>query len=148
MASVSLYRRIPAVHRLIESPSLQEAISTWGRDHVMEACRAAVDSLRERIAAGDLEERDVGLEPSNRFHRGEPVPALADDVDVGLTAEQIHEQVREISTAVDISTVYRTLDLLRQFEIVACLDAGDGQNRYELLGLHGPHVHLVCQSCG
>lgn len=64
------------------------------------------------------------------------------------TAEQIHEQVRGVSAAVDISTVYRTLDLLREFGIVACVDAGDGQKRYELLGLHGPHVHLVCQSCG
>jgi Fur family ferric uptake transcriptional regulator len=32
--------------------------------------------------------------------------------------------------------------------MVACIDPGDGQNRYELLGVHGPHIHLVCQSCG
>ena len=28
------------------------------------------------------------------------------------------------------------------------MDAGDGQHRYELLGPHGPHIHLVCQRCG
>ena len=64
------------------------------------------------------------------------------------TAEAIYEQVQSITLAVDISTVYRTLDLLQEFDIVACIDPGDGQHRYELLGVHGPHVHLVCQECG
>jgi Fur family ferric uptake transcriptional regulator len=64
------------------------------------------------------------------------------------TAEAIYEQVQSITLAVDISTVYRTLDLLQEFDIVACIDPGDGQHRYELLGVHGPHIHLICQSCG
>jgi Fur family ferric uptake transcriptional regulator len=65
-----------------------------------------------------------------------------------VTAEEVYEQLQSITTAVDISTVYRTLDLLQEFGIVACLDRGDGQHRYELLGVHGPHIHLICQSCG
>ena len=64
------------------------------------------------------------------------------------TVEEIYDRVQAITSAVDISTVYRTLDLLQAFDIVACIDAGDGQHRYELLGVHGPHIHLVCQSCG
>lgn len=64
------------------------------------------------------------------------------------TAEEIYERVQVLSSAVDISTVYRTLDLLREFELVACIESTDKQRRYELLGLHGPHLHLVCQSCG
>ena len=65
-----------------------------------------------------------------------------------VTAEEIYEQIQSITSAVDISTVYRTLDLLQEFDIVACLDRGDGQHHYELLGVHGPHIHLICQSCG
>jgi Fur family ferric uptake transcriptional regulator len=64
------------------------------------------------------------------------------------TAEAIYAQVQSITSAVDISTVYRTLDLLQEFDIVACIDPGDGQHRYELLGVHGPHIHLICRSCG
>ena len=64
------------------------------------------------------------------------------------TVEEIYEQVQAISSSVDISTVYRTLDLLRDFHLVAAVDPGDGQRRYELLGIHGGHLHLVCQSCG
>lgn len=64
------------------------------------------------------------------------------------TAEAIHEKVGSITSAIDISTVYRTLDLLQEFDIVARIDPGDGQHHYELLGLHGPHIHLICGSCG
>jgi len=64
------------------------------------------------------------------------------------TAEVIYEQVQGVTSALDISTVYRTLDLLEEFDIVACIDRGDGQHHYELLGVHGPHVHLICRSCG
>jgi Fur family ferric uptake transcriptional regulator len=49
---------------------------------------------------------------------------------------------------VDISTVYRTLDLLQEFDLVSSVDPGDDQRRYELLGIHGPHLHLVCRACG
>ncbi|MEJ2190623.1 MAG: L-seryl-tRNA(Sec) selenium transferase, partial [Acidobacteriota bacterium] len=53
------YRQIPAIHRLLELPSLRVATEEHGHTPVMEACRKAVDRLRERLAAGDLGEGDV-----------------------------------------------------------------------------------------
>jgi L-seryl-tRNA(Ser) seleniumtransferase len=47
-------RRIPAIHRLLELPSVQAAISRHGRVPVMEACRSAVDRLRARVVDGEL----------------------------------------------------------------------------------------------
>ncbi len=64
------------------------------------------------------------------------------------TADMIYDRVSAISSAVDISTIYRTLDLLREFSLVACIDPGGDPHRYELLGTHGPHLHLACQLCG
>jgi Fur family ferric uptake transcriptional regulator len=64
------------------------------------------------------------------------------------TAEEIYSRVQALSSAVDISTVYRTLDLLKELHLVACIDPDDQQHRYELVGAHGPHLHLVCRSCG
>ena len=64
------------------------------------------------------------------------------------TAEEIFQQVQELSSAVDISTVYRTLDLLQDFQLVAAVDAGDGQRRFKLEGVHEAHLHLVCRGCG
>ena len=51
----SSFRRIPAIHRLLEAPCLRDTIATHGRKSVMDACRAAVDALRERIVDGELE---------------------------------------------------------------------------------------------
>jgi Fur family ferric uptake transcriptional regulator len=64
------------------------------------------------------------------------------------SAEEIYERVRVVSAAVDLSTVYRTLDLLQDFQIVACVEGNDGQRRYELATDHAPHIHLVCTTCG
>ena len=78
----------------------------------------------------------------------EMVLSVLHDVEGFTTAEEIYERVSAITTSVDISTVYRTLELLQDFHLVASVDPGDGQRRYELLGLHGQHFHLVCLSCG
>jgi L-seryl-tRNA(Ser) seleniumtransferase len=49
------FRRIPAVHRLLDQPALGEAINLHGRETVMDACRAATDELRRRIADDELQ---------------------------------------------------------------------------------------------
>ena len=64
------------------------------------------------------------------------------------TAEEIFARVSAVSPAVDLSTVYRTLELLQALDLVASFDLGDGQRRYELLTIHHPHHHLLCRGCG
>ncbi len=65
-----------------------------------------------------------------------------------VTAETIYNQVLAISAAVNISTVYRTLELLEDFGLVAAIDAGEGQRQYGLLDVEAPHLHLLCSRCG
>ena len=55
----ALYRRIPAIHRLLDLPTLRGAVDLYGHPSVMEACRAAVDRLRRRVAAGDVPEHAI-----------------------------------------------------------------------------------------
>jgi Fur family ferric uptake transcriptional regulator len=97
----------------------------------------------EEVFLQKLRERGFRLTPQR-----EMVLSAMHDLAGLTTADEIYERVRAVSLAVDISTVYRTLDLLQEFRMVACVDPGDGQHRYELLGVHGPHVHLICQVCG
>ena len=78
----------------------------------------------------------------------EMVLSVLHNIEGFATAEEIYDRVSAMSSSVDISTVYRTLELLQDFHLVASVDPGDGQRRYELLGLHGQHFHLVCLSCG
>jgi len=78
----------------------------------------------------------------------EMVLSVLHEIEDFATADEIYGRVSELSSSVDISTVYRTLELLQDFHMVASVDPGDGQRRYELLGLHGQHFHLVCRACG
>jgi Fe2+ or Zn2+ uptake regulation protein len=97
----------------------------------------------EQVFLRQLRERGFRLTAQR-----EVILSVLHDVEGLVTADEIYSRVRSISSAVDISTVYRTLDLLQELDLVSSVDAGDGQRRYELLGLHGPHLHLVCQACG
>jgi len=64
------------------------------------------------------------------------------------TAEEIYARVAQKSASVELSTVYRTLDLLNSMNLVTMIDCGDKQRQYELVGNIAPHIHLVCKNCG
>lgn len=91
----------------------------------------------------ELRERGFRLTPQR-----EMVLKVMHQTEGHVTADEIHSRVQDISSCVDMSTVYRTLELLQEFHFVASLDLGDGQRRYALLSMHGLHHHLFCRSCG
>ena len=64
-----------------------------------------------------------------------------------ISAEEIYAQVRAQYPYVNISTVYRTLELLKELGLVTETDLGDGRVRYHTIR-KGNHHHLVCQQCG
>jgi Fur family ferric uptake transcriptional regulator len=64
-----------------------------------------------------------------------------------ITAEEIHNRVVRQYPYVDISTVYRTLQLLKKLHLVSETDLGGGRIQYELSG-GARHHHLVCHRCG
>jgi len=90
-----------------------------------------------------LHERGFRLTPQR-----EMVLSVMHHMDEFATADEIYHRVSALSSSVDISTVYRTLDLLEGFQMVSCLEPGDGQRVYKLLTVHGLHMHLICSACG
>ena len=64
-----------------------------------------------------------------------------------ITADEIYQWVRAKSPAINLTTVYRTLELLKELGIVTAINTGDGCVHYELAG-EQPHHHLVCEGCG
>ena len=64
-----------------------------------------------------------------------------------ISAEEIYAQVVAKYPHVNISTVYRTLDLLKRLGLVTETDLGGGRVRYHPAD-KGHHHHLVCQECG
>jgi Fur family ferric uptake transcriptional regulator len=63
-----------------------------------------------------------------------------------VTAEEIHARVKDHYPFVDISTVYRTLQLLRRLHLVSETDLGGDRVQYELADRQRHH-HLVCRRC-
>jgi Fur family ferric uptake transcriptional regulator len=63
------------------------------------------------------------------------------------TPEDIAAAVRETAQAVNISTVYRTLELLEELGLVQHTHLGHGAPTYSIKS-ESDHVHLVCRDCG
>jgi Fur family ferric uptake transcriptional regulator len=62
-------------------------------------------------------------------------------------AEEIYNRATLHRRDVDLSTVYRTLERLRDLRILSQTDLGRGYAEYEIL-TDQPHHHLVCRDCG
>ena len=96
----------------------------------------SVDDLRDRL-------HDAGfrLTPQRRM-------VLQAVVDLGhSTPEEICSRVQATAEGVNVSTIYRTLDVLEQIGLVRHTHLGHGAPTYHAAE-DANHVHLVCQGCG
>lgn len=64
-----------------------------------------------------------------------------------VTAENLFERVKERYPHLSFSTVYRTLELLRDSGLVTQTDLGGGNWRYHPVH-KANHHHLICLGCG
>ncbi len=68
-----------------------------------------------------------------------------------LSAEDVHDVLREKRMEIGLATVYRTLDLLSDLGILQKMEFGDGCARYEVNTTDPSkhhHHHLICTKCG
>jgi len=63
------------------------------------------------------------------------------------TPDDVHAEVQRTSSAVNLSTVYRTLELLEELGLVTHTHLGHGPPTYHLAE-KADHLHLVCRDCG
>lgn len=69
------------------------------------------------------------------------------NADKHISAEEIYKQLHSRYPYANISTVYRTLELLKKLSLVNETNFGEGPVLYHVAE-KGRHHHLVCQSCG
>jgi Fur family ferric uptake transcriptional regulator len=69
------------------------------------------------------------------------------NADKHISAEELFKQLHRRYPYANISTVYRTLELLKELNLVTEADFGEGRVRYHVAE-KGHHHHLVCHSCG
>jgi Fur family ferric uptake transcriptional regulator len=63
-----------------------------------------------------------------------------------LSAADIFERVRASYPYVDISTVYRTLTVLKDLRLISETHMGSGDATFEWVGVERHH-HLICRRC-
>jgi Fur family ferric uptake transcriptional regulator len=84
-------------------------------------------------------------------HRLTPQRMLVIDAlhnaDKHISAEELYRQLHSHYPYANISTVYRTLELLKKLDLVTETNFGEGRVRYHVAE-KGHHHHLVCRSCG
>jgi len=62
------------------------------------------------------------------------------------SAQQVYDEVRKIHPTVSLATVYKTLDVLRDLNLVQEINFSEGQARFD--SYMNPHINLVCLKCG
>lgn len=97
---------------------------------------------RPKDAGEALREQGYRMTPQRQL-----ILAALQESDDHISAEDIHSRVRARYPQVNISTVYRTLELLKGLGLVTETDLGSGRFRYHTAE-KGHHHHLICVRCG
>lgn len=102
------------------------------------------------ITMADLRQKFRDRQYKLTSQRQTILQAFLDHPDRHLSAEDVYTIVRKQAPEIGLATVYRTLELFSELDIVQRLDFGDGRQRYEINETSTPHHHhhLICLSCG
>lgn len=91
-----------------------------------------------------LQEKEYKLTPQRKII----LKALLDNEDEHLSAEDVYQKVKLNFPEIGLATVYRTLELLADIDILQKMNFDDGKIRYEFAD-HDEHHHhhLICLGC-
>jgi len=76
---------------------------------------------------------------------------VSENVGKHLSSEEIYDLVKIKNPEIGLATVYRTVQLLVELDILSKLNLDDGFVRYEMNDHDGNehhHHHLICSQCG
>jgi Fur family peroxide stress response transcriptional regulator len=62
------------------------------------------------------------------------------------SAQQTYDEVRKIHPTVSLATVYKTLGVMKDLNLIQELDLPQGQTRFD--SYMKPHINLICLQCG
>ena len=100
------------------------------------------------ITIEDVREKLRGKDYKLTTQRQIIIQAFLEVSDKHLSAEDVYNIVKQQHSDIGLATVYRTLDLLADLEVLNRMDFGDGRSRYELnQGDSHQHHHLLCLGC-
>jgi Fur family peroxide stress response transcriptional regulator len=62
------------------------------------------------------------------------------------TAQRIYDEVKKVHPTVSLATVYKTLQILEELDLIQELGFPQGKARFD--SYMKPHINLVCLRCG
>jgi len=65
-----------------------------------------------------------------------------------LDADELYLLAKKREPRLSLSTVYRTLNLLKELDLIEELHFDEEHHHYEIKGRGAEHYHLICLSCG
>jgi Fur family ferric uptake transcriptional regulator len=102
--------------------------------------------MSDKSITGRLEEMGYRMTPQRLM-----IVSAIEEQDGGnhrhISAEEIYSQVVAKYPHINLSTIYRTLDMLEELGLVTRTDMGEGKVRYHPAD-EGRHHHMVCRQCG
>nr|WP_132242789.1 Fur family transcriptional regulator [Marinisporobacter balticus] len=100
-----------------------------------------MESLKDK-----LKEKGYKLTPQRRA----TLDTIIENQGKHLSTEEIYDMVKSKCPEIGLATVYRTLQLLDELEIISKINFDDGCSRYELNTHEDDHQHhhLICLNCG
>ncbi|MCT4595048.1 MAG: transcriptional repressor [Anaeromicrobium sp.] len=100
-----------------------------------------MDTVKDR-----LKEKGYKLTPQRRA----TLDTVIENKGKHLSTEEIYDIVKEKCPEIGLATVYRTLQLLDELDIISKINLDDGCSRYELNNDddNHQHHHLICTKCG
>lgn len=98
--------------------------------------------MKDHGISGEMASKGYRLTPQRMM-----ILEAIEGSDDHISAEEVYTRVRKLYPHINVSTVYRTLELLKELGMVTETRLGDGLVRYHSIK-KGHHHHLVCNRCG
>jgi Fur family ferric uptake transcriptional regulator len=107
--------------------------------------------MAEKITMDDLKQRLKRRRHKLTPQRQTVLQIFLDHPGDHLSAEDVYGILRDQKSDIGLATVYRSLELLSELELLQKQEFGDGCTRYEvnIPNAEGhQHHHLICLDCG
>ena len=106
----------------------------------MSAINIDIEALKE-----SLKQKGYKLTPQRRSI----LDIIIEKEGMHLTVEEIYDEVKKVCPEIGLATVYRTVLLFEELNVIYKLDLNYGCSRYELVheDEEHRHHHLICNIC-
>jgi Fur family transcriptional regulator, ferric uptake regulator len=84
----------------------------------------------------------------NLTRQREAILKVLMELDVHLDIDQLYDKTKKKDPSIGRATVFRTVKLLQECDLVQEVSSSNGRSKYELKADRPHHDHMICMECG